>query len=96
MGVRKLAERSEVKKILKSCVRFFDTMPRIFCSMLPKLLSIPPCSLIFFGPMLPTPCPFGPHSPRSLKPPAESHNSYLLTVALNTAITSAGYGTSGY
>ena len=33
MDVRKLAERSEVKTNPKNRVRFFDTMPRFFCSL---------------------------------------------------------------
>ncbi len=49
MDVRKLAERSEVKTNPKNRVRFFDTMPRIFCSLLPKLLSLAPCSLVFLA-----------------------------------------------
>ncbi len=36
IGVRKLAEQSKAKKNPKKCVRFFDTMPRIFWSLLPK------------------------------------------------------------
>ena len=49
-----------------------DKMPRIFCSLLTKINFL--CSLLpgLFGPMLPAPCTFGPHSPRSLKPLAES------------------------
>ena len=64
--IRKLAERSEAKK---NCVRLFDTMPRI------------PCSLNCL-PLLPAPWSFWPHAPcsmyfltyssRSLKPIAES------------------------
>ncbi len=64
IDVRKLAERSETKKIPENLVRFYDTMPRIFCFLLPKLLSFAPCSL--FDPMLPAACTFLPHF--SLKP----------------------------
>ena len=79
IGVRKLAERSEAKKNPNNCVRFFDTVPRIFCSLLPKLLSFAPCSLAFLTPcsLLPAPCTFGPHSPRSLEPLAESHECFV-------------------
>ncbi len=54
--VRNLAERSEAKKNPKNCVRFFDIIPIIFCSLLPCL----------FGPMLPAPLSFWPNAPCSL------------------------------
>ena len=38
------------------------------CSMLPKLLSPAPCSMVIFAPCSWLPVCFGPHSPGSLKP----------------------------
>ena len=73
VDVSKLADRSKAKENLTNRVILFNTMPRIFCSSVPKLISIAPCSLVFFCPMLPAPCTFGSHSPCSLKPLAESH-----------------------
>ena len=35
MEIRKLTERSEAKKNPENHVRFFETLPRIFCSLLP-------------------------------------------------------------
>ena len=65
IGVRKLAERSEAKKNLKNHVRFFDIMPRIICSLLPKIIFLcslfpffwAPCSLlpVLLDPILPAP-----------------------------------------
>ncbi len=53
IGVRKLSKRSEAKKNPKNHVRFFDTMPKIFCSCSLYYISFAPCSLAFFWPHAP-------------------------------------------
>ncbi len=58
LDARKSAKRSEAKKNPKNRGICIDTVPRIFCSLLPDV----------FGPMLPAPCNFDSFSPPSKTP----------------------------
>ena len=55
----KIAQPREAKKNLKNCVRLLDTVPRIFCSLLPKLFSF---NLLF------APWSFWSHAPCTFNP----------------------------